>query len=47
MPSVQVRYIVHGVDTAIAFDCGQLGFHEDIVTGEGGKLILVDDPSRN
>jgi len=28
MPSVQVRYIVHDVDAAIAFYCGQLGFEE-------------------
>lgn len=30
MPSVQVRYIVHDVDAAIAFYCGHLGFHEDM-----------------
>lgn len=28
MPSVQVRYIVHDVDAAIAFYCGHLGFQE-------------------
>ena len=28
MATVQVRYIVHDVDAAIAFYCGQLGFHE-------------------
>ena len=28
MPSVQVRYIVHDVDAAIAFYCSQLGFRE-------------------
>jgi catechol 2,3-dioxygenase-like lactoylglutathione lyase family enzyme len=117
MATVQVRYIVRDVDAAIAFYCGQLGFHEvmhpapafamltrgdlrlvlsapnpsggggqpmpdgtaqepggwnrfavevedleatvarlraagarfrnDIVTGVGGKQILVDDPSGN
>jgi catechol 2,3-dioxygenase-like lactoylglutathione lyase family enzyme len=30
MPSVQVRYIVHDVDAAIAFYCQHLGFHEDM-----------------
>ena len=30
MATVQVRYIVHDVDAAIAFYCGQLGFHEDM-----------------
>jgi catechol 2,3-dioxygenase-like lactoylglutathione lyase family enzyme len=30
VPTVQVRYIVHDVDAAIAFYCGQLGFHEDM-----------------
>ena len=28
MPSVSVRYIVHDVDPAIEFYCGQLGFTE-------------------
>jgi catechol 2,3-dioxygenase-like lactoylglutathione lyase family enzyme len=28
MPTVQVRYIVHDVDAAIAFYCGRLDFHE-------------------
>ena len=28
MPTVQVRYIVHDVDEAIAFYCTHLGFHE-------------------
>ncbi len=28
MAAVQVRYIVHDVDAAIAFYCGQLGFTE-------------------
>src|SRR5947199_8653519 len=30
MASVQVRYIVHDVDAAIAFYCQHLGFHEDM-----------------
>jgi catechol 2,3-dioxygenase-like lactoylglutathione lyase family enzyme len=30
MATVQVRYIVDDVDAAIAFYCGQLGFHEDM-----------------
>jgi catechol 2,3-dioxygenase-like lactoylglutathione lyase family enzyme len=30
MASVSVRYIVNDVDEAIAFYCGQLGFHEDM-----------------
>jgi catechol 2,3-dioxygenase-like lactoylglutathione lyase family enzyme len=30
MSRVQVRYIVHDVDAAIAFYCQQLGFHEDM-----------------
>jgi catechol 2,3-dioxygenase-like lactoylglutathione lyase family enzyme len=30
MPTVQVRYIVHDVDAAIAFYCGHLGFHEEM-----------------
>jgi catechol 2,3-dioxygenase-like lactoylglutathione lyase family enzyme len=30
MAKVSVRYIVDDVDAAIAFYCGQLGFHEDM-----------------
>ncbi len=30
MATVQVRYIVHDVDAAIAFYCQRLGFHEDM-----------------
>ena len=30
MATVQVRYIVHDVDAAIAFYCERLGFHEDM-----------------
>ena len=30
MAKVSVRYIVNDVDEAIAFYCGELGFHEDM-----------------
>src|SRR6266699_3174484 len=30
MATVQVRYIVHDVDSAIAFYCQHLGFHEEM-----------------
>jgi catechol 2,3-dioxygenase-like lactoylglutathione lyase family enzyme len=30
MATVQVRYIVHDVDAAIAFYCQHLGFHEEM-----------------
>jgi catechol 2,3-dioxygenase-like lactoylglutathione lyase family enzyme len=30
MATVSVRYIVNDVDEAIAFYCGQLGFHEEM-----------------
>src|SRR5450755_1521374 len=30
MATVQVRYIVHDVDAAIAFYCQNLGFHEEM-----------------
>src|SRR5438876_11703585 len=30
MATVQVRYIVHDVDAAIAFYCQYLGFHEEM-----------------
>ncbi|MGH9046713.1 MAG: VOC family protein [Acidimicrobiales bacterium] len=30
MATVSVRYIVHDVDAAIAFYCGQLGFREEM-----------------
>src|SRR5258707_5015682 len=30
MAKVQVRYIVHDVDAAIAFYCQHLGFHEEM-----------------
>jgi hypothetical protein len=55
MASVSVRYIVEEVDAAIAFYCGTVDrlrgtgarFRNDIVTGVGGKQILVEDPSGN
>jgi hypothetical protein len=42
MATVQVRYIVDDVDAAI-----DVRFRNDIVTGVGGKQILVEDPSGN
>ena len=53
--TVSVRYIVHDVDAAIGFYCRNLGFTEvmhpaptfAIVTGVGGKQILLEDPSGN
>src|SRR5881396_3678847 len=30
MATVQVRYIVHDVDAALAFYCQHLGFHEEM-----------------
>ena len=52
MATVSVRYIVDDVDAAIAFYCDLLGFTDarfrnDIVTGVGGRQILVEDPSGN
>jgi uncharacterized glyoxalase superfamily protein PhnB len=46
MTTVSVRYIVDDVDAAIAFYRDALGFTE-IVTGVGGKQILLEDPSGN
>jgi catechol 2,3-dioxygenase-like lactoylglutathione lyase family enzyme len=56
MATVSVRYIVQDVDVAIEFYCRHLvselrsadvEFRNDIVTGVGGKQILLDDPSGN
>ncbi len=56
MATVQVRYIVNDVDAAIAFYCAstveclrheRVHFRNDIVTGVGGKQVLIDDPSGN
>ncbi len=46
MATVQVRYIVHDVDAAIARNAG-VHFRNDIVVGVGGKQTLVEDPSGN
>jgi catechol 2,3-dioxygenase-like lactoylglutathione lyase family enzyme len=41
--TVQVRYIVHDVDAAIAFYCGQLGFHEDMNRAPGFAMLSRGD----
>ena len=41
--TVQVRYIVHDVDAAIAFYCGQLGFHEDMNRPPGFAMLSRGD----
>jgi catechol 2,3-dioxygenase-like lactoylglutathione lyase family enzyme len=43
MATVQVRYIVHDVDAAIAFYCNLLGFREVMHPAPS----LVEDPSGN
>src|SRR5579864_3013261 len=43
MASVQVRYIVDDVDAAIAFYCGQLGFHEDMHPGPAFAMLSRGD----
>ena len=50
MASVQIRYIVNDVDAAITVESlrkAGVHFRNEIVTGIGGKQILVDDPSGN
>src|SRR5437667_8125022 len=54
MPTVQVRYIVHDVDAAIAFYCQQLGFHEDMhpapsfaMLSRGDLRLVVSAPAPN
>jgi catechol 2,3-dioxygenase-like lactoylglutathione lyase family enzyme len=54
---VSIRYIVNDVDAAVAFHTALLGFtvemrparafRGDIVVGNGGKQVLLDDPSGN
>ena len=51
---VQVRYIVHDVDAAIAFYCGHLGFHEDMhpaptfaMVSRGDLRLVLSAPSAN
>jgi catechol 2,3-dioxygenase-like lactoylglutathione lyase family enzyme len=43
MASVQVRYIVHDVDAAIAFYCQHLGFHEVIHPAPAFAMIARGD----
>jgi catechol 2,3-dioxygenase-like lactoylglutathione lyase family enzyme len=52
MPSVSVRYIVDDVDTAIAFYCQHLGFHEDMhpaptfaMLSHGDLRLVLSAPS--
>ena len=52
MPSVSVRYIVHDVDAAIDFYCGQLGFDEVMhpaptfaMLSRGDLRLLLSAPS--
>ena len=51
MAKVSVRYIVDDVDTAIAFYCGELGFHEDMqpaasfaMLSHGGLRLVLSAP---
>jgi catechol 2,3-dioxygenase-like lactoylglutathione lyase family enzyme len=43
MATVQVRYIVHDVDAAIAFYCQQLGFEEVMHPGPGFAMLVRGD----
>ena len=43
MATVQVRYIVDDVDAAIAFYCGQLGFHEDMHPAPSFAMLSLGD----
>ena len=52
MATVQVRYIVHDVDAAIAFYCQRLGFHEDMhpaptfaMLSRGDLRLVLSAPS--
>lgn len=51
MATVSVRYIVHDVDTAIAFYCQHLGFREDMhpaptfaMLSRGGLRLVLSAP---
>lgn len=44
MATVRIRYIANDID---ALRKGGVHFRNDIVTGVGGKQILVDDPCGN
>jgi catechol 2,3-dioxygenase-like lactoylglutathione lyase family enzyme len=43
MATVSVRYIVNDVDEAIAFYCGQLGFHEDMHPAPTFAMLSLGD----
>jgi len=43
MAKVSVRYIVNDVDAAIAFYCGQLGFHEGMHPAPGFAMLSRGD----
>jgi catechol 2,3-dioxygenase-like lactoylglutathione lyase family enzyme len=43
MGRVSVRYIVDDVDAAIAFYCGQLGFHEDMHPAPSFAMLSLGD----
>ncbi len=43
MATVQVRYIVHDVDAAIAFYCQRLGFHEVIHPAPAFAMLARGD----
>lgn len=43
MATVQVRYIVHDVNAAIAFYCRHLGFHEDMHPAPSFAMLSRDD----
>ena len=43
MPKVSVRYIVHDVDAAIAFYCGQLGFALEMHPAPTFAMLLRGD----
>lgn len=52
MPAVQVRYIVHDVDAAIAFYCKHLGFSEVMhpaptfaMLARGGLRLVLSAPN--
>jgi catechol 2,3-dioxygenase-like lactoylglutathione lyase family enzyme len=54
LPKVQVRYIVHDVDAALAFYCRHLGFHEDMhpaptfaMLSRGDLRLVLSAPSSN
>lgn len=44
--TVRVRHIVRDVDAANGFD-ELRGFRDFIISGQGGKQVLAEDPSGN